>query len=72
MLQHIAELAAGKDIDANHVNVLLLSARQPEFNTEWQKQQALGKQTNPTALKTYEILNRQAAAFLARSDSAGA
>jgi hypothetical protein len=70
--QRIAELAAGADIDAGHINVLLSQARQREFDSEWQQQQALRKQTKPATLNTYETLHRQAAALLARCESAAA
>jgi len=68
--QRIAELVAGKDIDASHINVLLSPARQREFDAEWQRQQALRKQTKPATLNSYETLHRQAAALLARCETA--
>ena len=70
--QRIAELTAGKEIDAKHIKVLLSEERQIEFDAEWRRQQALRKQTKPTALNTYETLHRQAAALLARCGSAAA
>ena len=70
--QRIAELTAGKEIDAKHIKVLLSEERQIEFDAEWRRQQALRKRTKPTALNTYETLHRQAAALLARCGSAAA
>lgn len=48
--QRIAELEAGKEIDAKHINVLLSKQRQCEFETEWKRQQALRKIKKPAAL----------------------
>lgn len=64
--QRIAELAAGKEIDAKHINVLLNKERQREFDTEWKRQQALRKIKKPAALNDYETLHKQATALLAR------
>lgn len=64
--QRIAELEAGKEIDAKHINVLLSKQRQREFDTEWKRQQALRKIKKPAALGEYEILHKQATALLAR------
>ncbi len=48
--QRIAELAAGKEIDAKHVTVLLSTQRQREFAAEWRRQQTLRRQKKPAAL----------------------
>ena len=64
--QRIAELEAGKEIDAKHINVLLSKERQREFDTEWKRQQALRKIKKPAALNEYETLHKQATALLAR------
>jgi len=45
--QRIAELEAGKEIDAKHINVLLSKQRQSEFDAEWKRQQALRKIKKP-------------------------
>jgi len=37
--QRIAELDAGKEIDAKHITVLLSKERQREFDAEWRRQQ---------------------------------
>ena len=67
--QRIAELEAGREIDAKHINVLLSKERQREFATEWRRQQALRKVKKPTALTAYETLHKQASALLARCSS---
>lgn len=36
--QRISELAAGKDIDAAHINVLFSPAQQREFDWQWRQQ----------------------------------
>ena len=41
--QRISELAAGKEIDTKHINVLLSEERQCEFDAEWKRQQKLRK-----------------------------
>ena len=64
--QRIAELEAGKEIDAKHINVLLSKERQCEFDAEWKRQQALRKIKKPAALNDYETLHKQATALLAR------
>jgi len=64
--QRIAELAAGKEIDAKHINVLLSKERQQQFAAEWRQQQKLRKQKKPAALTAYETLHKQASALLAR------
>jgi hypothetical protein len=64
--QRIAELAAGKEIDAKHINVLLSKERQQQFAAEWRQQQKLRKAKKPAALNTYETLHKQASALLAR------
>ena len=48
--QRIGELAAGRDIDASHINVLLTAHRQREFDREWRRQQALRKEKKPGVL----------------------
>jgi hypothetical protein len=48
--QRISELEAGKEIDANHINVLLSKARQSELDREWQHQKQLRKVKKPAAL----------------------
>lgn len=45
----ISELTAGKEIDAKHSKVLLSEERQCALEAEWQRQQALRKQTKPKA-----------------------
>ena len=67
--QRIAELEAGREIDAKHINVLLSKERQREFATEWRRQQALRKVKKPAALAAYEALHKQASALLARCSS---
>lgn len=69
--QRIAELEAGKEIDAKHINVLLSKQRQREFDTEWKRQQALRKIKKPAALNEYETLHKQATALLARCLAGG-
>jgi hypothetical protein len=64
--QRISELAAGKEIDAKHITVLLTKERQQEFAAEWRRQQKLRLVKKPVVLNEYEILNKQAAALLAR------
>ena len=64
--QRIAELEAGKEIDAKHINVLLSKQRQRDFDREWKRQQALRKTKKPVALNDYETLHKQASALLAR------
>jgi hypothetical protein len=64
--QRIAELAAGKEIDAKHITVLLSTQRQREFDNEWRRQQTLRRQKKPAALTTYETLHRQCASLRAR------
>ena len=69
--QRIAELRAGVEVDAKHLNVLLSPAQQREFDSEWQRQQTLRKAKKPATLNDYEALHRQAAAVLARCVAAG-
>ena len=64
--QRIAELDAGKEIDAKHITVLLSTQRQREFDSEWRRQQTLRRQKKPAALTTYETLHRQCASLRAR------
>ena len=64
--QRIAELDAGKEIDAKHITVLLSKARQREFAAEWRRQQSLRKIKKPATLNAYEMLHKQASALLAR------
>jgi len=64
--QRIAELVAGEEIDAKHINVLLNKQRQRKFETECKWQQALRKIKKPAALNEYETLHKQATALLAR------
>ena len=64
--QRIAELAAGKEIDAKHINLLLSTQRQREFDAEWRRQQTLRRQKKPAALTVYETLHRQCASLRAR------
>jgi hypothetical protein len=45
--QRIAELEAGKEIDAKHINVLLSKERQQQFAAEWRQQQKLRKAKKP-------------------------
>ena len=69
--QRIAELDAGKGIDAKHINVLLSKERQREFDAEWQRQQTLRKAKKPAALNGYETLHKQTTAVLARCLNSG-
>lgn len=64
--QRIAELDAGKEIDAKHINLLLSKERQSEFDAEWKRQQKLRLVKKPAALNDYETLHKQATALLAR------
>jgi hypothetical protein len=64
--QRIAELDAGKEIDAKHITVLLSKEWQREFDAEWRRQQTLRRQKKPAALTTYETLHRQCASLRAR------
>jgi hypothetical protein len=64
--QRIAELDAGKEIDAKHIKVLLSTQRQRQFTAEWRRQQTLRRQKKPAALTTYETLHRQCASLRAR------
>ena len=64
--QRIAELEAGKEIDAKHINVLLSKQQQREFDAEWKRQQALRKIKKPVALNEYETLHKEARPLLAR------
>jgi hypothetical protein len=64
--QRIAELAAGKEIDAKHINLLLSTQRQREFAAEWKRQQTLRRQKKPAVLIVYETLHRQCASLRAR------
>jgi hypothetical protein len=64
--QRISELAAGKEVDAKHITVLLSKERQREFAAEWRRQQKLRLVKKPVALNEYETLHKQAAAVLAR------
>jgi hypothetical protein len=66
--QRISELAAGKDIDAAHINVLLSPAQQRDFDWQWRQQQRLRTVKRPAAFDSYETLHRQAAALWARCD----
>ena len=69
--QRISELAAGKEIDAKHINVLLSKERQREFDREWKRQQKLRTTKKPAALNKYETLHKQATAILARCLNSG-
>ncbi len=64
--QRIAELAAGKEIDAKHITVLLSKERQQEFDSEWRRQQTLRRQKKSAVLTAYETLHRQCASLRAR------
>lgn len=64
--QRIAELDAGKEIDAKHITVLLSTQRQREFDAEWRRQQTLRRQKKPAVLTAYETLHRQCASLRAR------
>lgn len=48
--QRIAELRAGVEVDAKHINVLLSPAQQCEFDMEWQRQQTLRKAKKPATV----------------------
>lgn len=69
--QRIGELAAGKEIDAKHINVLLSKERQRAFDTEWKRQQKLRKAKKPVALSKYKTLHKQTTAVLARCLNSG-
>jgi len=64
--QRIADLVAGKENDAKHINVLLSKERQHEFAAEWLLQQILRLVKKPTTLNDYESLHKQTTALLAR------
>jgi hypothetical protein len=69
--QRINELAASKEIDAKHINVLLSKERQRAFDTEWKRQQKLRKAKKPASLNKYETLHKQTTALLARCLNSG-
>jgi hypothetical protein len=64
--QRIAELDAGKEIDAKHIKVLLSKEWQREFDAEWRRQQTLRRQKKPAVFTAYETLHKQTTAVLER------
>jgi hypothetical protein len=70
--QRIAELKAGNEIDAKHINAVLGDEGVAAFDRLWAEQQALRKVKRPAALAAYETLHKQASALLARCDSSDA